>query len=146
MSDSDSDEEEEVIPPKPPSQFVTKELAERLADALTESTSKATSDPHFAAHISTIESGVIGGNTPEILFPNNPYVQLTQPPQGQDPNVFLSSVPPPPPNPNDMKVWTSAVTHALNSQNTEIAALHKLLVHSISQNNMLSTFSTSVIQ
>jgi len=45
-----------------------------------------------------------------------------------------------------MKAWTSAVTQALNSQNTEIAALRKLLVHSISQNNVLGTFSTSVIR
>ena len=116
--------------------------AERLLTEIAQKAEETAKEDLFQQHVADIESG--SGQ----LFPDVPRLQ------SETPIVIPDSTPPPIPHidlpptrtteENTEWSWFADMTRTINALAEQQANIHSLLVHSISQNNVLGSFSASV--
>jgi len=111
--------------------------------AVIDQVGKVQAVPKFQKYVESIHS-----ETGAPLFPNNtvvgehhPNIHTMLPPKPK-----FKDVPPTPPTSNpELAEWVDLMTEAINAQNAEITSLHNLLVHSVAQDNVLGTFSATIV-
>ena len=117
------------------------QAVEDLQNKLILSTKHTATKASFAAHIQDIEQGT------GKLFPGNTVLGEGEPAEipGHDQGTPVPSIPPTTANPNVSveHEWFDCVATAINQLAEEQEKLHKLIVHSICQSNVLGTFSAT---
>ena len=116
--------------------------AERLLSEIAQKAEETAKEDLFQQHVADIESG--SGQ----LFPDVPRLQSEAPiviPDSTPPPIPHISLPPPGTTEENTEwSWFADMTKTINALAEQQANIHRLLVHSISQNNVLGSFSASV--
>ena len=123
------------VTPTPPKPWLAE--AERYLTEIAQRTKDTTKSTRFQEHVS---EGEVGKGE---LFPGNERLHDVTPPPAPTSEPSPIPICQLPENGSDMRSWLNAITNTVNGIVERQEQLHHLLIHSISQNNVVASFNAA---